>query len=278
VYSYSTSAMKRSLLLTLFTGLSLMARMAAGQPSPMKPDGTPPTRLLVIANVNVVDVVAGEILPNRMVMVEDGRITGIGTQGPGGRAVQRLDGRGKYLVPGLWDTHVQAPGAKARERELLSRLVARGVTSIGYFRSAAARPALLATQRAVEAGTQVGPRMVLAGSETGWNAPNQARSTDLLDMLTQMVAAGCTPAEALQAATVVPAAAAGCRYTLGQVASGFGADLVLLDANPLEDIRHLQQVRAVVLRGRLFEGAALQALRGERQATPLLSAKAAAVR
>jgi imidazolonepropionase-like amidohydrolase len=234
--------------------------------------------MLVITNVSVVDVVGGEILPNRMVVVQDGCITSIGTRAPGGRAVQRLNGRGKYLVPGLWATHVRAPSSKARERELLTRLVASGVTSVCYFSSPAARPALVATQQAVESGTQVGPRIILAGSKPGWEPLNKAHSSNLLDQLTHLEAGGSTPLEALQAATIVPAAAAGYRYTLGQVAPDFRADLLLLDANPLVDIHHLQQVRAVVLRGRVFDQHALQALLSEFREVPAMSTKTALAR
>jgi imidazolonepropionase-like amidohydrolase len=250
-------------------GLILLAIDAAGQRSLPAPIVSPPVSLLVITNVNLVDVVAGEVLPNRMVVVRDGYITSIDTRAPGGRAVQRLDGRGKYLVPGLWDTHVQAPSTSQQERALLTRLVARGITSICYFSTLAARPALVATVRAVEAGIQVGPRIVLAGIGSNWAEPNQAHSSDLQVELNGLVASGCTPTEALQAATLIPAAAAGCRYTLGQVASDFRADLLLLDANPLEDIRHLQQVRAVVLRGRVFDRVALESLLDEMRTKPL---------
>ena len=86
------------------------------------------------------------------------------------------------------------------------------------------------------------------------------------------------PAKALQAATVVPAAAAGCRYRLGQIAPTFWADLLLLGANPRDGIRHLQQGRAVVLRGRVFDQATRQPLLDESCVAPPLSAKAAAPR
>ena len=87
------------------------------------------------------------------------------------------------------------------------------------------------------------------------------------------------PAKALQAATVVPAAAAGCRYRLGQIAPTFWADLLLLlGANPRDGIRHLQQVLPVVLRGRVFDQATRQPLLDECCVAPPLKAKAAAAR
>ena len=86
------------------------------------------------------------------------------------------------------------------------------------------------------------------------------------------------PAKALQSATVVPAAAAGCRYWLGQVAPTFWADLLLLGANPRDGIRHLQQVLPVVLRGRVFDQATRQPLLDECCVARPLKAKAAAAR
>ncbi|WP_171025811.1 amidohydrolase family protein [Hymenobacter jeollabukensis] len=258
--------MKHSLVLVLATGLVLLAARATGQPVPLGRAAS----LLVITHVNVVDVVEGEVLPDRMVVVRDGCIESIGTHAPGGGAVLRLDGSGKYLMPGLWDTHVQAPPIAALEQELLAQLVKRGITSIRYYGVPAGRPALLATMRALEAGTQVGPRVVWASDEPGPAGPYPFHPGRLLDELTALAATGRTPTQVLQAATVDPAAAAGYRYTLGQVAPDFRADLLLLDANPLDDIRSLRQVRAVVLRGRVFDRAALEALKARGPAAAVL--------
>jgi imidazolonepropionase-like amidohydrolase len=66
------------------------------------------------------------------------------------------------------------------------------------------------------------------------------------------VAAGFTPAEALRTATSNPARFLGMGDRLGAVATGKLADLVLLDRNPLEDIRNTQRIFAVVTNGRFF--------------------------
>ncbi len=73
--------------------------------------------------------------------------------------------------------------------------------------------------------------------------------------------AGFTPAEALRAATYEPARYLNSLETLGEIAIGRFADVVLLDANPLEDIANLRRVSAVVLRGRLFSRQAIVTLR-----------------
>jgi imidazolonepropionase-like amidohydrolase len=61
---------------------------------------------------------------------------------------------------------------------------------------------------------------------------------------------GMTPREALESATVLPARWFGMQDELGTVAPGKLADLVLLDANPLENIQNLCRVSGVVANGR----------------------------
>lgn len=73
-----------------------------------------------------------------------------------------------------------------------------------------------------------------------------------------LVAAGLSPAEALHAATVAPAAYMGLAHQYGAVEPGRAADLLLLDANPLADIRSTRRIAAVLFRGNLYDGAALE--------------------
>ena len=78
--------------------------------------------------------------------------------------------------------------------------------------------------------------------------------------LERFVAAGFTPAEALQTATVLPARFLGKEKTLGSVEKGKIADLVLLDANPVDDIRNTQKIAAVVANGRVLTRAELDGM------------------
>jgi hypothetical protein len=80
------------------------------------------------------------------------------------------------------------------------------------------------------------------------------------DELATMVAGGMTPLAALQTATVNPARYLGRESTLGTVAAGREANLVLLDANPLEDIGNVRRIHAVILAGRFFDRSALDQL------------------
>lgn len=71
------------------------------------------------------------------------------------------------------------------------------------------------------------------------------------------VKGGWTPLQALQAATISPARTLGLAKDLGSLESGKLADLVILDANPLDNIRNSDKVAQVMLGGRLYDAATL---------------------
>jgi imidazolonepropionase-like amidohydrolase len=82
----------------------------------------------------------------------------------------------------------------------------------------------------------------------------------LHDELSAFVKAGFTPLEALRTATLLPARYLGATDSLGTVAAGKLADLVLLDADPLADIGNTTRIRAVIANGRFYDRAALDKL------------------
>jgi imidazolonepropionase-like amidohydrolase/Tol biopolymer transport system component len=71
------------------------------------------------------------------------------------------------------------------------------------------------------------------------------------------VKGGWTPLQALQAATIMPARTLGMERDLGSLEVGKLADLVVLDANPLENIRNSDKIDQVMLGGRLYDAATL---------------------
>jgi len=75
----------------------------------------------------------------------------------------------------------------------------------------------------------------------------------LHDELANFAEAGFTPMDSLQTATSNPAKFLGMESRLGSIESGKIADLVLLAANPLDDIRNTQKIRAVIANGRVFD-------------------------
>lgn len=84
--------------------------------------------------------------------------------------------------------------------------------------------------------------------------------------LERFVAAGFTPLEALRTATLDPARFLGRTADFGTVEKGRVADLVLLDANPLEDVRRTRQIAAVVANGRYLSRADLDRMLAEVEA------------
>ncbi len=60
---------------------------------------------VIIENVNIVDVETGQLLENRHVQLADGKIQGITDTPVDAGDALRIDGSGKYLLPGLWDMH-----------------------------------------------------------------------------------------------------------------------------------------------------------------------------
>lgn len=102
---------------------------------------------------------------------------------------------------------------------------------------------------------------VLAGSDAG--ALFAVHGVSLHQELALLVEAGLEPQEALAAATSDAARFLGVDDSLGTIAPGKKADLVLLDADPLQDIAHTRRIRAVVRDGRMLDRAALDRLKDE---------------
>jgi imidazolonepropionase-like amidohydrolase len=80
----------------------------------------------------------------------------------------------------------------------------------------------------------------------------------LHEELQRFVAAGFTPLEALQTATLNPVRFLGMEEQLGTIEKGKLADLVLLNANPLQDISNTQKIAAVIVNGHYYSGKDLE--------------------
>ncbi len=88
--------------------------------------------------------------------------------------------------------------------------------------------------------------------------------------LEALVQAGLTPYQALLAATRTPAAYLGRGAETGTIALGKQADLVLLDANPLENISNARRIQGIMMRGKWLDRAALDDM--ERRVTAAVRA------
>ena len=96
---------------------------------------------------------------------------------------------------------------------------------------------------------------ILAGTDT--SNPYCMPGFSLHDELGLLVKAGLTPMEALQTATLNPARFSGSEKDSGTIETGKVADLVLLDANPLDDIANTKKINSVIYGGKLFPRAEL---------------------
>ena len=116
---------------------------------------------------------------------------------------------------------------------------------------------------------------MLAGSDSP--NPFVYPGFSLHDELGLLVRAGLTPAQALRTATINPATFLGVTDSLGTVAPGKVADLVLLDANPLADIANTKRIRAVIQGGRLLNRTALDAILAHARARAIVEVHAPAL-
>jgi imidazolonepropionase-like amidohydrolase len=141
---------------------------AAGPRAASAAETEPP---LVFAGVNLLPMTAGEpVLRGRSVLVEKGRIAAVGPSGslrvP--RNAVRIDGRGKYLMPGLADMHVHLEHFDSPD--YLKLFLVHGVT---FVRSMDGRPNILDWKRQAAAGTLASPDIHSAGPVLDGSPPRR---------------------------------------------------------------------------------------------------------
>lgn len=143
----------KQLLAIVLVALAGCARFAA-RPEP------PPVADLALTHVAVVDVETGELLEDRTVLVADGRIREVVPTDPSRApaAVRVVSGRGKFLIPGLWDAHVHLSFMGA---DVLPLFVANGITSVRDVGSRLDEVAGM--RRRIEEREIVGPRIATSG-------------------------------------------------------------------------------------------------------------------
>jgi imidazolonepropionase-like amidohydrolase len=130
------------------------------------------TQVVSFVGVNVVSADQGGVLDNQTVIVRDGRIAAMGPAGrvrvPAGAV--SVDGRGKYLMPGLAEMHGHLPnpntGPELTET-ILFLYVANGVTTV---RGMLGYPANLELRDRIARGEVLGPRLWVAGPALSGNA------------------------------------------------------------------------------------------------------------
>jgi imidazolonepropionase-like amidohydrolase len=120
-----------------------------------------PAQITAFTAVTVIDPATGTSRSDQTVVVQGNRISAAGphttTAVPAGATL--VDGRGKFLIPGLWDMHVHtdAPGG----REVLPLYVLNGVTGVRDM--AGTWDQLTRWRREIRDGSLLGPRIVASG-------------------------------------------------------------------------------------------------------------------
>lgn len=124
----------------------------------------------LIRHVSVVDVEHARILSNQAVAWRGDRIIAVGPDAKVARdwqAAEPIDGKGRYLIPGLWDIHVHFGGGPAlieENKALLPLYVAHGITTIRDC-SGDLPDQVLAWRGEIASGALFGPRLLTSGAK-----------------------------------------------------------------------------------------------------------------
>jgi imidazolonepropionase-like amidohydrolase len=120
-----------------------------------------PATPLAFTNANLFDAETGKVIPNTTVVIDGNRIKAVGRDGKVNvpKNAEVIDARGRVLMPGLWDMHVHIfPNDGLMH-------IAAGVTSVRDM--ANDTDALLALRGKIDAGEEIGPRILMAGIMDG---------------------------------------------------------------------------------------------------------------
>jgi imidazolonepropionase-like amidohydrolase len=139
---------------------------------------TPAQGTYAFTNVNVVPMSSETVLANQTVVVQNGKITAVGAANavkiPAGAT--RIEGRGKFLMPGLAEMHGHVPGQNVQLAERVAFLyVAGGVTSV---RGMQGHPNQFALRKRIESGELIGPRLWLSSPPLSGNNVGDVAAAD----------------------------------------------------------------------------------------------------
>lgn len=149
---------------------------------------------VLIFNANVVDVKSGKISKNKAILIENQTIKNIGSfKKLNNLAAEKIDAKGKYVIPGLWDMHIHIEGQDLVEdnKALFPVFIAHGITTV---RDAASDLGLqvLKWREEINDGKILGPTIFTAGRKLeGLNSiwkgdleiENEAQLTQMLNYL-----------------------------------------------------------------------------------------------
>ena len=152
--------MMRTLIAAILTLLVAACGNTPGAPvsTEQRPASARPTDVVAITNVTLVDVVSGAKQAGMTVLTKAGQIADISRGSSIPEGAMRLDGTGKFLIPGLWDMHAHH---QATGQESLDLFLANGV--VGTRDMGADVDFILPLRDRINRGELSGPEIVAAG-------------------------------------------------------------------------------------------------------------------
>jgi len=154
-------------LLAIFA--ALLAAASPAHAAPQQGD-------VIVRQITLIDVEAAKAIPDQAVVLRGGDIVAVGPDAAiarGWRAKQRVEGKGKFLIPGLWDMHVHfggGPDLIAENEALFPLYVANGITTIRDC-SGDLADQVLGWRGAIAEGRLFGPRLLTSGAKIEGIAP-----------------------------------------------------------------------------------------------------------
>jgi len=125
---------------------------------------TKPPHSVAIRNVTVIDMRSAKPKADETVIIANGRITAIAKKPRIPRDAEIIDGRGKYLVPGLWDSYTYTLEAVKNHHPYFELLIAHGVTGVRDVGNSYDLAAAAKLRSQINAGSVLGPRLFYAGN------------------------------------------------------------------------------------------------------------------
>jgi hypothetical protein len=145
--------------LTSYGALTLVAAFfASGQTRSSQPAGDGPAEPLAITEVTVIDVATGRLQNGVTVVAQGERIVAMGPRVTIPRGATKVNGKGKFLIPGLWDMHTHHQGTGA---DWLDLFIAKGV--VGTRDMGGDLDFILPLRERVKSGAVLGPEIVASG-------------------------------------------------------------------------------------------------------------------
>jgi uncharacterized protein YihD (DUF1040 family) len=142
---------------------------------------------IVIQNISIVDVVAGRIIPHQTVIIKDSIISEIllynNQKNPANAKI--IDGKNKFLMPGLWDMHFHMAWDAANDTLLFNVLLKYGITGIRDM--GGSLEILNKFKNELRTISQTGPEIFGAGPIIDGNPPVQKDFSLPVDSLTNII-------------------------------------------------------------------------------------------